>query len=76
MLKSNKSRQDHSNTIEWLANAIGQATRAAKFCVIGVLDRHAPQEIPFRDVEWLSGFSCDRTMDGLLPLTQPDSEEL
>jgi hypothetical protein len=39
------------------------------------LDRHSPQEIPFRDVEWLSGFSCDRTMDGLLPVTQPDSEE-
>ena len=26
-------------------------------------DRHAPQEMPFRDVEWLSAFCCDKTAD-------------
>jgi hypothetical protein len=37
MPKSKKSRPDDSNTVEWLANAIGQATRSAKFCVVGGL---------------------------------------
>lgn len=37
MPKSKKSRPDDSNTVEWLANAIGQATRTAKFCVAGGL---------------------------------------
>jgi hypothetical protein len=74
MSKSNKSRQDDSNDVEWLANGIGQATGAAKFWVIGFwTDMHhgkSPSES-----EWLSGFTRDRTMVGLLPVTQPDSEE-
>jgi len=37
MSKSKQSRQDDSITVEWLANAIGQATRSAKFCVAGGL---------------------------------------
>lgn len=37
MSKSRKNIADDSSTIEWLANAIGQATKSAKFCVDGVL---------------------------------------
>jgi disulfide oxidoreductase YuzD len=37
MLKTKERRQNDSNTVEWLANAIGRATRSAKFCVAGGL---------------------------------------
>jgi hypothetical protein len=41
--KSKKSGRDDSTTIEWLASAIGQATRSAKFCVAGKLPVADPQ---------------------------------
>ena len=37
MPKSKKDRQANPTTIEWLADAIGEATRSAKFCVSGGL---------------------------------------
>lgn len=41
--KSKKSRQDDLTTIAWLANAVGQGTRSAKFCVAGILPVADPQ---------------------------------
>jgi hypothetical protein len=43
MPDSTKNRRADSTTVEWLANAIGEATRSAKFCVAGSLPVVDPQ---------------------------------
>ena len=41
--KSKKSVPDDSSTIEWLAQAIGQATRSSRYCVAGTLGKVDPE---------------------------------
>jgi len=55
---------DDSTTVEWLSTAIGQATRSAKFCVVGCL----PVADPGIEVEGLGTIT--------LPLTQTMAKKL
>lgn len=41
----------------------GAFTRELKQLIKSRPDKHLPQELPFRDVEWLSSLCCDRTTD-------------
>ena len=54
---------DDSTTVEWLSKAIGQATRSAKFCVVGCL----PVVDPGIEVEGLGTIK--------LPLKRTSGEE-
>ena len=55
---------DDSTTVEWLSTAIGQATRSAKFCVVGCL----PVVDPGIEVEGLGAVK--------LPLKRTTAKEL